>query len=231
MFSHQNFKKQVIPLPKTRDHKNLNDYRPISSLSVLSTLLERHVHKHLVTYLVTRDLFHPLQSGFLRKPSCSTTLARLTDSWLSAINRSDLSGDVFLQCQAFDLVNHRILLSKLSVYLNSSNSLPFLYFIFSSVHTLKIEYTVSLSVAPTHLKELLNMVYHKGQSWDLYSSASILMIYLCIYHQFLQNVIYSRMTQHFIQQEKALCKFKRRYSFVLIVFQCGATLFTRSLIP
>ena len=84
---------------------------------------------------------------------------------------------------------------------------------------------MSLFVAPTRLKELLNMVYHKGQSWDLYSSVSILTIYLCIYHQILQNVICSRMTQHFIQQEKALRKFKRRYSFVLIIFQCGAMLY------
>ena len=67
---------------------------------------------------------------------------------------------------------------------------------------------MSLYVAPTRLKELLNMVYHKGQSWDLYSSASIIMIYLCICHQILQNAICSRMTQHFIQQEKALRKFK-----------------------
>ena len=81
----------------------------------------------------------------------------------------------------------------------------FLLLLFSlSVHTLIIEYNVCLSVAPTHLKELLNMVYHKGHSCDLYSSASMLMIYLCIYHQIMQNVICSRMTQHFIQQEKAL---------------------------
>ena len=92
-------KAKVIPLAKTRDHKNLNDYRPISLLSVLCKLLKRHVHQHLVTYLETRDLLHPLQSGFLRKHSCSTTLARLTYSWLSAIKRSDLSGDVFLDLQ------------------------------------------------------------------------------------------------------------------------------------
>ena len=89
-------KANVIALPRTRDHKNLNDYRPISLLSVLSKLLERHVYKHLVIYLETRDLFHPLQSGFLRKHSRNTALVRLTDSWHSAINRSDLSGDVFL---------------------------------------------------------------------------------------------------------------------------------------
>ena len=41
------------------------------------------------------------------------------------------------------------------------------------------------------------------------------MIYLCIYHQILQNVICSRMTQHFIQQEKALCKFKKTLQLCL----------------
>ena len=60
-------KAKVIPLPRTTDHKNLNDYRPVSLLSVLSKLLERHVHKHVVTCLETRDHFHPLLSGFLRK--------------------------------------------------------------------------------------------------------------------------------------------------------------------
>ena len=119
-------KTKVIPLPKTRDHKTLIAYRPISLLSVLSKLLERHVYKHLVTYLETRDLYHPLQSGFRRKHTCNTALARLTDSWLSVINRSDLSGDVFLDLKkAFNLVDHKIVFSKLSVYLNSSNSLPF----------------------------------------------------------------------------------------------------------
>ena len=37
-------KAKVIPSATTRDHKNLNDYRPVSLLSVLSQLLERHGH-------------------------------------------------------------------------------------------------------------------------------------------------------------------------------------------
>ena len=135
VFTSEFQKAKVIPLAKTRDHKNLNDYRPISLLSILSKLLERRVHKHLVTYLETRDILHPLRSGFRRKHSCSTALARLTDSWLSAVNRSDLSGDVSLDFKkAFDLVDHRILLSKLSVYLNSSNSFSFFSFSFFPVH-------------------------------------------------------------------------------------------------
>ena len=59
----------MIPLPEIRDYKNLNDYRPVSILSVLSKRLERHIHKHLVTYLETRIFFYPLQSGFRRKHS------------------------------------------------------------------------------------------------------------------------------------------------------------------
>ena len=107
-------KAKVIPLARNRNHKNLNDYRPISLLSVLSKLLERHVHKHLVIYLETRDLFHPIQSGFRRKHSCNTALARLTDSWLSFLNRSDLSGDVFsdFKKKAFEVVDNRILFSN-----------------------------------------------------------------------------------------------------------------------
>ena len=56
---------------------------------------------------------------------------------------------------------------------------------------------MSLSAVPTLLKELLNMVYHKGKSWDLYSPTAIVMIYRYINHQTLQNAVCLRMTQHF----------------------------------
>ena len=151
------------------------------------------IHPHS---LETQDLFHPLHFGFCCKHSCSALLAQLTDLWLSAINRSDPSKNFFffLKCLIL-LITKSYSQSFLSIY-TKLNSLPF------SVHTLKIEYNVSLFVVPTLLKERLNMVYRKGQSWDLYSSASILMTYLYIHHQTLQNVICSHMTQHFIQQVK-----------------------------
>ena len=93
---------KVIPLPKTIS-TDLNDYRPISILSVLTKSLERHTHKH----------------------SCQTAVTRLTDTWLSAFNNRQMPGAVFLDFRkAFGLVNH-ILLQKLSSYNLSLASIMF----------------------------------------------------------------------------------------------------------
>ena len=119
----------------------------------------------------------------------------------------------------------------LSVYLNSLNSLPFF-----SVHTMKIGYKVSLSLAPARLKELLNMMCHKGQSWDLYSSASNdLPLHIpsssaeC--HMLADDTRLHTTGKSVVQIKlKKQNKQTKRYSFVVIVLQCCATLIMCSII-
>jgi hypothetical protein len=114
---------KVIPLEKSRGNSDLINFRPISLLSVLSKPLEKHIHKYLLQFLENYNLFYTLQSGFRKFHSCHTALVNLCDTWLSAINNSEMTAAIFLDFRkAFDLVDHAILLEKLSYYVNNSST-------------------------------------------------------------------------------------------------------------
>jgi succinate dehydrogenase flavin-adding protein (antitoxin of CptAB toxin-antitoxin module) len=117
---------KITPLQKTSDTTDLDNYRPISILSILSKPLEKHIHLNLMSYLEENKLLHLFQSGFRTKHSSHTALMRLYDTWLNAINNKEMVGAVFLDLRkAFDLVNHNILIRKLQLYLQNDESVSF----------------------------------------------------------------------------------------------------------
>ena len=48
---------RIVPVPKSGDSADPTNYRPISILSIVSKLLERHVHQLIFRYL---SIHHPL---------------------------------------------------------------------------------------------------------------------------------------------------------------------------
>ena len=58
----------------------MDNYRPISVLSVASKILEMVVHRQLYHYVNTHHLFSPFQHGFRKKNSIESATLAFTDT-------------------------------------------------------------------------------------------------------------------------------------------------------
>ena len=115
---------RVTPIYKQGSKTDLDNYRPISVLPVISKILEKHVCKHSIAFLTNHDLLYKCQSGFRANHSCETILVKITDEWLEAMDKGLFTGVVMIDLRkAFDVVDHKLLLEKLQVYGLNTNSL------------------------------------------------------------------------------------------------------------
>ena len=107
----------VIPVHKQGSKFILNNYRPISLLSIFSRILEKIVCKQLDSFIVKHNLLYENQYGFRSKHSTLHAVISITDKIQKAIDQGYYSCGIFLDLsKAFDTVNHQILLDKLEYY-------------------------------------------------------------------------------------------------------------------
>ena len=107
---------RISPIPKTNDRSNPGKYRPISLLSVLSKLLEKHVKDLLVYHFEVHCPIFAMQWGFSCGKSTTGALVAATNEWNKLMDSGlDICAVFFDYSKAFDTVPHRLLLQKLNI--------------------------------------------------------------------------------------------------------------------
>ena len=108
---------KVIPVFKKGSTYDVNNYRPISLLPVMSKVLEKLVYTRLVSFLNRKGFFHEMQFGFRPNHSTSHATTLLIENITEAFEAKQAMVGVFLDLsKAFDSIDHDILQSKLFHY-------------------------------------------------------------------------------------------------------------------
>ena len=108
---------KVNPVFKKNDNTLCDNYRPIALLPTISKILEKIVHKQLITYLINSKLLFNSQHGFRQNHSTGTATIEFNDNILKHLDNNETPVSIFLDLtKAFDTLNHDILLYKLSCY-------------------------------------------------------------------------------------------------------------------
>ena len=97
-----------------------NNYRPTLFCQPYQNCSKNLFKLNLQTFLNEYNVLHQTQSGFFSKHSTETALIFMTKNWLKAINDGKLVITIMVEFRkAFDLVDHGLLLEKLSYYKRS----------------------------------------------------------------------------------------------------------------
>ena len=108
---------KVIPLFKNGNKSDFSNYRPISLLSQFSTILEKIFNERLQQFLNANNILSNSQYGFRAHMSTVHAALELTESISNSIDSKQHCAGVFIYLKkAFDTVNHKLLVDKLSFY-------------------------------------------------------------------------------------------------------------------
>jgi len=105
---------RVTPLHKSDDKLQVENYRPISVLPVLSKVVERVVYSQLNAHLHQLDFLYQHQYGCKRGHSTEQAITQLNNWVLESMDEGKVTSLLFIDIsKAFDSLKHKVLLHKL----------------------------------------------------------------------------------------------------------------------
>ena len=118
---------KIIPIFKSGNSNDVDNYRPISILPVISKIQEKLVHRQLINHLEDNNMLYSNQFGFRSKKSTEQAATYFIDNIRTEMDNGKLTGAVFIDLsKAFDTISHAGLLNKLPEYGIKSTELEWL---------------------------------------------------------------------------------------------------------
>lgn len=108
---------RVIPVFKSGSHKDLNNYRPIATLSIIDKILEKLIVSRTMKYLTRYNILFEHQYGFREGSSTLTASCDLVDRIYDTLDGKQFAGTLFIDLKkAFDTIDHGLLIAKMEAY-------------------------------------------------------------------------------------------------------------------
>ncbi len=108
----------VIPLYKHAGSRlHTVNYRPISLTSIVCKVFESILKDEMMAHLMTNNLIHDNQHGFIPMRSMQSNLLETIYDWAMALDNKDNIDSIFIDFKkAFDSISHTKLLHKLNSF-------------------------------------------------------------------------------------------------------------------
>ena len=108
---------KVIPIFKSGSSEDINNYRPISLLSIFDKIIEKLMHKRLYDFLQNHNILNKAQFGFQKNMSTSLAIIEITERIRKSMEEKKVGCGLFVDLsKAFDTINHKILITKMEHY-------------------------------------------------------------------------------------------------------------------
>ena len=105
---------KISLIPKDGNLLDINNFRPIAILPVVTKIMEHLIQSQTMSYLETNNILDVHQGGFRKNNSTTATTLSSLDDIYTNINNKQIIYSVFIDFRkAFDSITHEILLKKM----------------------------------------------------------------------------------------------------------------------